>query len=46
MWLVIITMTTTGYGDMYSKTFLGRFFSVLSFVVGNVLISLIVVTLS
>jgi len=39
-------MTTVGYGDIYPKTFFGRFFGVMSFIVGNVLISLIVVTLS
>lgn len=45
-WLTIITMTTVGYGDIFPKTFFGRFFGVMSFLVGNVLISLIVVTLS
>ena len=45
-WLVIITMCTVGYGDIYPKTFLGRFFAVITFIVGNVLISLIVVVLS
>ena len=39
-------MTTVGYGDLYPQTFFGRFFGVLSFIVGNVLISLIVVVLS
>lgn len=42
-WLTVITMTTVGYGDIYPSTFFGRFFGVLSFIVGNVLISLIVV---
>ena len=45
-WLVIITMTTVGYGDIYPKTFFGRLFSVFTFIVGNVLISLIIVVLS
>ena len=39
-------MTTTGYGDIYPKTFAGRMFGVLSFIIGNVLISLMVVLLS
>ena len=39
-------MTTTGYGDIYPKTFAGRLFGVISFIIGNVLISLMVVTLS
>ena len=45
-WLTIITMTTVGYGDMYASTNFGRFFSVIAFIIGNVLISLIVVVLS
>jgi hypothetical protein len=45
-WLTIITMTTVGYGDFYAQTNFGRFFSVIAFIVGNVLISLIVVVLS
>lgn len=44
-WLTIITMTTVGYGDLYPQTFFGRTFGVLSFIVGNVLISIIVVVL-
>ena len=38
-------MTTTGYGDIAPKTFFGRLFAVFTFIVGNVLISLIVVVL-
>ena len=34
MWLIIVTMTTTGYGDMYARTNTGRFFSILSFIIG------------
>jgi voltage-gated potassium channel len=44
-WLTIITMTTVGYGDLYAVTFFGRTFSVVSFILGNCLISLIVVVL-
>mmetsp|Transcript_15885 Transcript_15885/g.21552 ORF Transcript_15885/g.21552 Transcript_15885/m.21552 type:complete len:299 (+) Transcript_15885:501-1397(+) len=46
MWLTIITMTTVGYGDMYPSTLIGRLFGIVSFIIGNVLISLIVVVLS
>ena len=45
-WLTIITMTTTGYGDFYPKTSAARLFSVFSFIIGNVMISLMVVLLS
>ena len=45
-WLTIITMTTVGYGDMYARTNFGRFFSVIAFIIGNVLISLIIVVFS
>jgi hypothetical protein len=45
-WLTIITMTTVGYGDIYARTNFGRFFSVIAFIVGNVLISLIIVVFS
>jgi len=44
-WLTIITMTTVGYGDLYAVTFFGRTFSVVAFILGNCLISLIVVVL-
>lgn len=46
MWLTVITMTTVGYGDLYPSTLLGRCFSIVSFIIGNLLISLIVVVLS
>eukprot|EP00351_Strombidinopsis_sp_SopsisLIS2011_P003150 CAMPEP_0116883896 /NCGR_PEP_ID=MMETSP0463-20121206/16572_1 /TAXON_ID=181622 /ORGANISM="Strombidinopsis sp, Strain SopsisLIS2011" /LENGTH=61 /DNA_ID=CAMNT_0004539427 /DNA_START=299 /DNA_END=484 /DNA_ORIENTATION=+ len=39
-------MTTVGYGDMYPSTLIGRLFGIVSFIIGNVLISLIVVVLS
>ena len=38
-------MTTVGYGDMYPQTHAGRFFGVISFIIGNFLVSVIVVTL-
>jgi hypothetical protein len=39
-------MTTAGYGDMFAITGLGRFFSVLSFIIGNLLISICIITLA
>ena len=46
MWLVIITMTTVGYGDAYPSTPGGRFVVALAAVLGMVLTSLVVVALS
>jgi hypothetical protein len=39
-------MTTVGFGDFYSKTYLGRTVSVLGVFFGTFLVSLMVVTLS
>jgi hypothetical protein len=39
-------MATVGYGDLYPKTFAGRLFGVISFIIGNMMISLMVVALS
>lgn len=46
MWLVIITMSTVGYGDGYPSTHIGRIVTTLACVFGMVLFSLIVVSLS
>jgi hypothetical protein len=46
MWLVIITMTTVGYGDAYPSTPGGRFVVALAAVLGMILTSLVVVALS
>ncbi|CDW81468.1 small-conductance calcium-activated potassium channel protein [Stylonychia lemnae] len=43
MWLVIITMTTVGYGDIYPQTHFGRFFGVISCLIGMLLVSYLVV---
>jgi hypothetical protein len=39
-WLAIVTMTTVGYGERYSKTVQGRFFSVVCMFSGIILIAL------
>jgi hypothetical protein len=46
MWLIIVTMTTVGYGDFYPKSHLGRFVGVISCIIGMLLVSLIVVSLT
>jgi hypothetical protein len=45
LWLVIVTMTTVGYGDFYPRSHLGRLVGVISCIVGMLLLSLIVVFL-
>ncbi len=45
-WLIIITMTTVGYGDMFPKTHYGRFIAVIACIIGMLLVSLIVVSLT
>jgi hypothetical protein len=44
-WLVIVTMTTVGYGDFYPRSHLGRLVGVLACIIGMLLLSLIVVSL-
>jgi hypothetical protein len=45
-WLIIITMTTVGYGDIVTKSHFGRFISVVACILGMLLVSLIVVSLA
>ncbi|CDW79848.1 small-conductance calcium-activated potassium channel protein [Stylonychia lemnae] len=44
-WLIVVTMTTVGFGDFYAKTYLGRMISSLACIYGTFLVSLMVVTL-
>jgi hypothetical protein len=46
MWTVIITMGTVGYGDFVPKTHLGRCIAILACVWGNILISLMVISIT
>lgn len=45
-WVIIITMMTVGYGDIYPNTHMGRFIAFLSAVVGMLIVSLLIVSLS
>jgi hypothetical protein len=45
-WIIIETMTTIGYGEIVPRTHLGRFTAICACVLGNFLLSLIVVALS
>ena len=45
-WLIIITMTTVGYGDIFPTTHFGRFFCLLACISGMILVSAMVVALN
>jgi Ion channel/Calcium-activated SK potassium channel len=46
MWLVMLTMTTVGYGDYFPRTHLGRFTLVIACFWGIFIISLMIVTMT
>ena len=46
LWLIVITLTTVGYGDISPCTFPGRIVAMISALWGAFLISLLVVTVS
>jgi hypothetical protein len=46
LWLIIITMLTIGYGDIVPHTYFGRAVCFIAAVVGMLLISMFIVTLS
>lgn len=46
IWLVMVTMTTVGYGDIYPQTHFGRFFGVIACIIGMLLVSYLVVGMS
>jgi hypothetical protein len=45
-WLIVVTMSTVGYGDYFPRTHLGRFISVLACFFGVFLVSSTVYTLT
>ena len=45
-WLIVITMTTVGYGDYFPSTHIGRFFCIIACISGMILISALVVALN
>lgn len=45
IWLVIVTITTVGYGDISPNTQPGKIIAILAALWGSILISLIVVTI-
>ena len=46
IWLIVVTMTTVGFGDYFPKTHLGRFVIIIASFWGVFLVSLMVVTLT
>ena len=46
IWLIVITMTTVGFGEGYPATHLGRFIGVIACLIGLLLVSLMVVSLT
>ena len=43
MWLILLTMTTVGFGDFYARTHVGRFISIIAAMWGTFLISLMII---
>lgn len=46
IWYTFITMSTVGYGDLYPKTTFGRLIGVLIALIGNCLVSLMIISLN
>lgn len=46
MWLIVITMTTVGFGEGFPATHLGRFIGVIACLIGILLVSSMVVSMT
>lgn len=46
MWLIVLTMTTVGYGDFFPQTHMGRFVVIIACFWGVFIVSIMVVTLN
>ena len=46
MWYIIVTVTVVGFGDIYPVTTLGKAICVIAVVLGDILIALMVVSLT
>lgn len=45
-WCIVLTMTTVGYGEVFPVTMMGRAFTILASIIGNTVMSLVIVTLT
>ena len=43
LWLIVLTMTTVGYGDFYPRTHVGRIICIIACIWGTFLISLLII---
>ena len=45
-WCIVLTMTTVGYGEVFPVTLFGRQFTILASIIGNTVMSQVIVTLT
>jgi len=45
MWVVILSMTTVGYGDLYPLSHLGRILTMAACLTGTIILSLLTITI-
>lgn len=46
MWCIIVIITCVGYGEIYPVTHIGRIFGATSAIIGNLLLAVMVVSLT
>jgi len=46
LWLMLMTMTTVGFGEIYPTTYFGRIIAIIACIIGNFILSLLVVFLN